>query len=125
MPQRKPHLLEQQKLVKLKCNVILNNGKVTKKTPCIATGYVHAGAAYGAGSGWTFQTIKGYGKITVDTSIYILYDANDNIILDKNEEPKYEANTLMNKKDAIMRYRMPTTFKVLTKKQEGFITMAN
>jgi|GEM_PF-3122419 hypothetical protein len=33
-------------------------------------------------------------------------------------EPKYEANTLMNKKDAIMRYRMPTTFKVLTKKQE-------
>ncbi|MGP1607684.1 MAG: hypothetical protein ACTTGU_06025 [Moraxella sp.] len=102
---------------KMQC-VILNNGKVTKKTPCIATGYVYAGAAYGAGSGWTFQTIKGYGKITVDTSIYILYDANDNIILDKSGEPKYEANTLMNKKDAIMRYRMPTTFKVLTKKQE-------
>ena len=63
--------------------IILNNGKVTKKTPCIATGYVHAGAAY-AGSGWTFQTIKGYGKITVDTSVYILYDANDDIILDKS-----------------------------------------
>ena len=90
----------------------LNNGKVTKKTSCIATGYVHAGAAYGAGSGWTFQTIKGYGKITVDTSIYILYNANDNIILDKNGEPKYKANTLMNKKDAIMRYRMPATFKI-------------
>lgn len=42
---------------KMQC-VILNNGKVTKKTPCIATGYVHAGAAYGAGSGWTFRPSK-------------------------------------------------------------------
>lgn len=99
----------EEKNIKMHC-AILKDGKVIKQQQCIADGYVHAGAMYGGGSGYTFKPIKGYGSISVDYS----YETTT----DKHGNTKTISKELINNKDAISRYRMPKTFKLLTPAEE-------
>lgn len=107
----------QEENIKMHC-AILKNNKVIKQQRCTAEGYVHGGAAYGGGSGYSFGLISGYGKIQVDTSASVIYDKNNNPILDKDGFAEMETSTTMNNKNAIIRYRMPKTFQLLTQAQE-------
>lgn len=103
--------------IKMHC-VILKDGKVVKQQSCVADGYVHAGAGYGGGTGYSFKSIKGYGAISVDLSASVLTDSQGNPLEDENGDTKIESHTTMNDKPAKQRYRMPKTFKLLTPTQE-------
>lgn len=107
----------QEENIKMHC-VILKNNKVVKQQNCVAeSGYVHAGAAYGGGSGYAFKAIKGYGKISVDTSVALVYDEYDRPVTLADGSTKTESSTTLNEKDTIIRYRTPKTFKLLTEQQ--------
>lgn len=105
--------------VKMHC-VILKNGKVVHKQNCIADGYQH-GNMYGAGEGYDFNPIKGYGKISVDSSTTVLTDKNDNPITDARGFNKMVSSDTMNDKAAIIQYRTPKNFKLLKNYEGGLI----
>lgn len=108
----------QEENIKMHC-AILKNGKPIKQLNCVADGFVHAGAMYGGGSGYEFKPIKGYGAIDVATGVNVVQDANgDPVWTDEGEVLFDEGYTLMNGKDAVMRYRMPKTFRLLSEKEE-------
>ena len=106
----------EEKNIKMHC-AILKDGKVIKQQQCVADGYVHAGAMYGGGSGYTFKPIKGYGSISVDLSLDALKDKHGNLI-EKANGVQMVSKYFINNKDAISRYRMPKTFKLLTPAEE-------
>lgn len=104
--------------VKMPC-AVLKNGKVLKQQTCVADGFEHAGAGYGGGYGWDFS-IKGYGKITLDSGVSFKTDANGELVRDEHDEIiEDESWTTLNKKPADIRLRMPKTFAVLSEQQEN------
>lgn len=102
----------QEDNIKMHC-VIIKNGKVAHKQNCVADGYVHSAAGYGGGAGYEFRPIKGYGKIRVDSGIDYQLDARGEVI-----ESSIVESHAIDEKPAIIRYRTPKSFKLLTKAQE-------
>lgn len=107
----------QEDNIKMHC-AILKNGKVIKQQSCVADGYVYSSAASGSGSGYTFKSIRGYGVISVNASSEVVTDAKGEPIYNSDGTNKLVSSETMNDKSAIMRYRMPKTFKLLTKSEE-------
>lgn len=96
---------------------IFKNDKLVKQQKCVADGYAHANM-YGGGSGYAFKSIQGYGKISVGIATEFLMDKNGNHLYDADGFNKQKSSSVMNNKDAIVRYRMPKTLKLLTDTQE-------
>lgn len=104
---------------KMHCAIFKNN-KLVKQQNCTADGYEHAGAAYGAGKGWTFKAIPGYGKISIDKGVQ--YAENQT---DPEGYAVIEKQWLdLNEKLAVIRYRIAKSYQLLTPAQEKQYTDA-
>lgn len=98
---------------KMHCAIFKNN-KLVKQQNCIADGYQHAGAAYGAGEGWTFKNIAGYGKISVDWGFQLSETKTD-----PDGSAAIEKQWLdLNEKPAVRRHRIAKSYQLLTTAQE-------
>lgn len=96
---------------------IFNNNKLMTHTSC-TTDAMNSGNVWGFGTVFDFHDIPKYGKITLNMHTKSQLDADGQVIFDDNGNIIHDATEyLLNDKPAIIRYRHPKTYKLLTPAQ--------